>query len=534
MQNGFHRLIDSGVDVLPYSPVDETYLTAWVDADRYRLWKEAGDWRFGYWLNARALVTSDGQLDSAVSALGVASRRMLDIWAGLRHDWRSGYDEAVQRATAAEEQDLALVLGVRFGSLVLETVQQFDNASSYGQLRLMSLESAAGGRASAAPRLGLELGFLLPDVHLHLAGRVRSQLLVRDASVWNETVVASLDYGEPQYGDDPSAFIESTQIGIGFEWQRPVSDRSNWLSGYVSVAAGWRRERLIGDGLLSGQASAAVDRGVLIVGTGLRFHASTMGQRWRYRISRRQFRVSVAGRSSFQRSMNFTAAWTKSCVSWRPCSAVDSSRFRTPHTPVDDISRDDVPLPVSSAFRPSARNTRSAVGSPATTAGNMASRWGGRVSVAVLALAIENGRGRNRRSLPERGSSGPEVDGDARSLLVDAVDDEGGNRPVAAMGVENQETPEAVPDQALRGLDVNRLDRFRRQRNRAGEAHVIRRLPRQQDRRNQNVRLLGDQLGSLHAVQVVGTDRQVQAVLLKRSDRDDDHVRTRQKLADFR
>ena len=62
--------------------------------------------------------------------------------------------------------------------------------------------------------------------------------------------------------------------------------------------------------------------------------------------------------------MNLTAAWTKFSVSRRPCSAVASLGSRCPHVPVSVISRVEVPLPVLFAFKPSARNTSVAVGSP--------------------------------------------------------------------------------------------------------------------------------------------------------------------------
>jgi len=55
--------------------------------------------------------------------------------------------------------------------------------------------------------------------------------------------------------------------------------------------------------------------------------------------------------------MNLTAALIKFSVTNLPCSEVASSSSLTPQTPVVDISFDEVPLPVSSAFNPSARNT---------------------------------------------------------------------------------------------------------------------------------------------------------------------------------
>ena len=80
--------------------------------------------------------------------------------------------------------------------------------------------------------------------------------------------------------------------------------------------------------------------------------------------------------------MNRTAASTNRSVIARPRSAVPSAGSRTPHTPVLDSSDDDVPFPVDSSLRPSARNTASAVGSPASTSGSIASRCAGMLTSA--------------------------------------------------------------------------------------------------------------------------------------------------------
>lgn len=284
-QNGFHRLVGSDVEVLPYTDVDGTSPTVWIDAQRFgRFHDTPKGWRVGYWLRGSALVTGDGERDAAVTALGTLGRKSLDLWAGLRQDWRSGYDEPVQRATADAEEDLAFVLGVRFGSLVLETVQQFDNDASWGQLRLLSHQSDAEHAPYMRPRIGLELGILFPDVHLHLAGRWKSSIATGPESAWSESIIVSADLGEPQYDDNPAVFVESRQLAIGLEWERPTAKSSDWMRAYFSVAAGWRREQLVGDGALLGLSSRTVDRPVVIAGAGLRFHASALGKRSRYRI----------------------------------------------------------------------------------------------------------------------------------------------------------------------------------------------------------------------------------------------------------
>ena len=89
-------------------------------------------------MRANSLLTTDGQWDGSAAAYIVASRNVIDVWFGLRRDFRTGYDDPVLRETAVAEDDLAVVLGARFGALVLETVQQINNEASYGQIRLVS------------------------------------------------------------------------------------------------------------------------------------------------------------------------------------------------------------------------------------------------------------------------------------------------------------------------------------------------------------------------------------------------------------
>jgi hypothetical protein len=243
-----------------------------------------GDWRLGAWWRVNSLVTSDSQWDGSAALYAVANRRSLDVWFGLRRDWRSGYDDPVLRETAVAEDDLAVVLGVRFGALVIETVQQLNNQASYGQVRLVSTGEQRGSSGAQLPRFGIEVGFLIPNVHLHLAGRTPVNLFTGEHSAWRESAFVSLDYGEPQHRDISSVFVRSAQLGVGLEWERSISERGSWLSAYGSVGAGWRDESLIGDGALSGEKSSSVGRAVLLAGTGIRVDASRLGPHWNLRI----------------------------------------------------------------------------------------------------------------------------------------------------------------------------------------------------------------------------------------------------------
>ena len=282
MQNGFHRLVGSDIENLEYSDTRSTDVTAWFDADHYRRFGHSS--KTGYWLRASSLLTSGGQWDSSAGLYAVTSPGAVDIWLGLRRDWRSGYDDPVLRATAIAEDDLAVVLGARFGALVLETVQQVNNGASYGQLRLVSASVRATAPRNEDARLGLEAGFLMPDIQVRLAGRYRARLLTTRSSKWREAVIVAVSYGEPQYGNNSSIYVRSGQVDIGLDFERPLTRQSDWLSAYGTASAGWRNERLIGAGALEGEASESVGRVVVSVGTGLRINAASMGERWNFRI----------------------------------------------------------------------------------------------------------------------------------------------------------------------------------------------------------------------------------------------------------
>ena len=291
MQNGFHRLIGSDIETMKYVATDRTDATLWIAADRYRWLRYAtssgffGGWRTGYWVRGSMLLTSDGQADSSVGAYAVTSKNTIDLWLGLRRDWRNGYDrDIVQMATADAESDVGVVLGVRFGAFMLETVQQPGGDASYGQLKFASTGKTPFPGSTGWPRTAFEFGFLLPDVQVKLASRFRSNILVPPDSTWHQSVLLEARYGEPQLGDDTSVFVRSRQLTVGLEMEHILSPAANWISYYGSLAAGYRSEQLQGDNVLAGQTSAAVDKAVINAETGLRFNAAALGSAWTYRL----------------------------------------------------------------------------------------------------------------------------------------------------------------------------------------------------------------------------------------------------------
>lgn len=285
MQNGFHRLIGSSIESLPYVNTSSTDATGWFEAQRYRELRSFDNWTTGYWLRAGSLLTTDGQWDSTAGAFAVANRNSIDVWLGVRHDWRSGYNaDNVQAETARAEADTAVVIGVRFGALMLETVQQLNNDASYGQLSLVSSGFRSANKPVEISRAGIEFNFLVPDVHVQLVGKLQTNWITGENSRWRESTLVDIRYGEPQYKNDNSLFVRSQQITAGMEWERPLTKGTAWLSFYGSIGAGWRGEQLRRSTTTENEQSASVDSAVVTAAAGLRFFAATLGQRWNYRL----------------------------------------------------------------------------------------------------------------------------------------------------------------------------------------------------------------------------------------------------------
>ena len=283
MQNGFHRLISSDVNVLPYVDSGGDDITLWLDADYMATFSDIRDWRLAWWLRGNTLWSGSGQWDSSASAYLVAARGPFELWFGGRSDWRSGYDQDfVQAATADAESDVSVVIGLRLGALVLETAQQLNNDASFGQLKLVSDARHRYPIDGSLPKLAIEFALLVPDVYVDLAGKYRSHLWISRDSAWQQSIVVAGRYGEPQYGDNPEHYRRTRQLSAALEWERPVA--VDWLSAYLSAGLGWRSEQLFGDAGASGIESDTVSKGVGTASAGLRMTAASLGGRWRYRL----------------------------------------------------------------------------------------------------------------------------------------------------------------------------------------------------------------------------------------------------------
>lgn len=297
IQNGFHRLIESDTSAIPYTATRQTDPAAWVLAQHYqRFHASTGDgflgaWNLGYWARVGALATADGQIDGVAGLYAVASRRQWDLWLGVRRDWRSGYEaDFVLRDAAAEESKAAMSFGVRFGALVIETVQRIDSSASYGQLSFVSSPQTRGEATPDPVRADLQFTLHMPHITFQVATRWYHRLFSSDGSSWDEAILAEIRGGQPQFGRNPSLYVDTSQASLGLEWSRRVAEQIDWLRFFANAGAGWRSEQLLGREGLLGEESASVDRGVLLFETGFEFDAAQLSRR-----SRLKLRLGITG-----------------------------------------------------------------------------------------------------------------------------------------------------------------------------------------------------------------------------------------------
>ena len=291
IQNGFHRLIESGSSTLPYSTTRQTDLSAWGLAERLSVLKAAtghglfNGWDLGYWARAGAFVTADGQLDAVAGIYAVAARTNYDVWVGARYDVRDGYDnDVVLNEAARQEQSPAIAWGLRLGSLVIETVHRLDSKSSYGQL---SFVSAPETRKEILPHDGkadFQLGLHVPHMMFQLAGRLHTNWGVPKNSGMRQSFVVDIRAGQPQLGRDVTRFVDTQQVTLGLEWSGSITETYDWLRLYGNVAGGWRSERLLGRATLLGEEAPAVDGGVITVGAGIEIDAARLAEHWRHSL----------------------------------------------------------------------------------------------------------------------------------------------------------------------------------------------------------------------------------------------------------
>lgn len=292
IQNGFHQLINQSIFTMPYVDTNRVDGTLWASFDRDGVLKNNasfplfGDgWQYGYWVRGATMLTTDGQWDGDVRLALVAGKSRFRGWFGLLGSWREGYDrDNVSRETALNEDGIGIVLGLRLGPFLIETEQQFNGDSAYGHVSLVSAGQALPQLAYDANKFSIQTGLTMPDVTVSLQGRWTNCNLLRCGDLWRRALVLDTRYGKPQFGSAVDRFVETIQVVGTMEFERRLFDEFDWLTAYASAGAGWRSERLEGEGALGGQQSAAVGRPGLAADAGVRFSTSARGDSWNFII----------------------------------------------------------------------------------------------------------------------------------------------------------------------------------------------------------------------------------------------------------
>ena len=298
IQNGVHRLVDDRIVRLPYTTTERTDATAWLRAQASAPlpWENLRElfgsgWQLGYWLHGTALATSDGQWDGVAAAHLTAKRGWFNAWLGLRGDWRNGYDrDPVQAAVADNEETAYLVVGLRFGPLIIETQQSSESDKGYGRVSLLADIAPASHRLKPGREFSLLFGVTAPQVYAQLQGRTGfcGWLACTESRRWR--LLGDLRFGNPGIGNATDRYVRTLQLGAGLEAEQAFSWLPQWLTGYAWAGGGWRREQLRGDAALSGNASDEIDRFAALGEVGLRATTLAVSEQWALRLQ-----VGVSG-----------------------------------------------------------------------------------------------------------------------------------------------------------------------------------------------------------------------------------------------
>ncbi|RMF97504.1 MAG: hypothetical protein D6727_05365 [Gammaproteobacteria bacterium] len=311
IQNGFHRLFDQRSIDLPYVETRQTDATGWLRLEHFAPFPGAGSnvpgaWRFGYWVQASGLASSDGQQDAALLGALTASRGWFGAWLGLRGDWREGYDaDPVQREAARNDAGGFVVVGLRAGPVLLETSQGFQPDKAFGRLSFVADLPAGDWPRPPGGEWSLAGGFTVPELYLGLQGRglLCGWLPCSERRHWR--AVLDLRRGQPPLDSANDRYLDAWQFGAGLELEVAPAWLPRWLTLFGSAGAGWRSEQLKGDRYLTGAASERVGRAVGFGELGLRASTIGIGRHWGFRIQAAlsgwlpagSKRVSLAGRS---------------------------------------------------------------------------------------------------------------------------------------------------------------------------------------------------------------------------------------------
>ena len=290
MQNGFHRLVNSSGDDYPYVDKENTTAIVWLKGDYQKLYQlqpaetTKTGWRAGYWLDATALGSADGQWDTTLSANVVVRSQTTTIWLGLREDWRENYDaDFVQTATALSETGTSLTFGFGVGPILFETAQGLDDKASFGRFVFTAVENKySSPEYYLDTKNAISFNVMLPDVELEAQYRRALPYQLKELGNPKPWLLFGLHYGRPSYRDSFDVYNLTRQAAIGLELEWRNSRMRQWAWPYLALLVGQRTEQLRADsGAITGEESDQVSSPVFEAGAGIRFNLYP-GRSWQW------------------------------------------------------------------------------------------------------------------------------------------------------------------------------------------------------------------------------------------------------------
>ncbi len=284
IQNGAHRLLKESLINLPYVSTDRTDAVIWLRASRQDYFSKSAtdsNLKLGYWLDGSILQSSDGQSDGTIGTFGLLNYKDWNFWAGLRGDWRSGYDrDIVQQATADHESGLSMAVGIAIGPIRLETIEGVgDNDNSFGRMVLTASKDSAINSDTTGSQFSYQFSMLTPSIALQTQFRW-------SASSWrfkdNVRYSAVVDYrnATPAINNVATQFNISKQTILGAEATLIKTTIKDWMQPYIMFGIGNRSEYIEGQGNLAGKLSEEVSSNVIAGDIGVRFFMAGKKNSW--------------------------------------------------------------------------------------------------------------------------------------------------------------------------------------------------------------------------------------------------------------
>jgi hypothetical protein len=256
VQNNLHRF--SSIETVELAYEDWTdlqavgYLSGHLSQSFDLPLADGGGWLpatvpLGYWIEAQALATDDGQLEGDYGAYGGLVHRLGAVWLGLRYQVRDddGYGHSPTAAGAADnDRGLHGVVGLGVGSFYLESGYRFGNRRGFGRVGIViSSEQINLPELRTGQRLTGGIDFLAPDFGLGAQLRWYPFGVEQDRALrLDPALTVHLRQSQVHNGDYVTHDLSGRQCAAGIDLELPLPAPFQRLRPFVAGGLGWRQE----------------------------------------------------------------------------------------------------------------------------------------------------------------------------------------------------------------------------------------------------------------------------------------------------